>query len=49
MGGVVPKKDHDLLKNLGIAAIFGQEDKLDDVVARVKELALAHYQASRPD
>jgi len=47
MGGVIPNKDHDLLKSHGIAAIFGQEDSIDKVVARVRELALAHHQASR--
>jgi methylmalonyl-CoA mutase C-terminal domain/subunit len=47
MGGVIPGKDHDLLKSQGIAAIFGQEDSIDKVVGRVRELALAHHQASR--
>ena len=47
MGGVVPSKDHDLLKSLGISAIFGQEDRLDDVVSEVKELALAHHRATQ--
>jgi len=47
MGGVIPGKDHDLLKSQGIAAIFGQEDKIDDVVAKVRNLALAHHRASR--
>jgi methylmalonyl-CoA mutase cobalamin-binding domain/chain len=47
MGGVIPGKDHDLLKSQGIAAIFGQEDSIDKVVARVRELALAHHRGSR--
>ncbi len=47
MGGVIPSKDHDLLKSLGVAAIFGQEVPLDTVVAKVRELALAHHTASR--
>ncbi len=47
MGGVIPSKDHDLLKSQGVAAIFGQEDKIDQVVAKVRELALAHQRASR--
>ncbi len=47
MGGVIPGKDHDLLKSQGIAAIFGQEDTIDKVVAKVRELALAHHRASR--
>jgi methylmalonyl-CoA mutase C-terminal domain/subunit len=47
MGGVIPSKDHDLLKSQGIAAIFGQEDTLDHVVGKVKELALAHHRAGR--
>jgi methylmalonyl-CoA mutase C-terminal domain/subunit len=47
MGGVIPSKDHDLLKSLGVAALFGQEDRLDEVVAKVKELALAHHKAAR--
>ena len=47
MGGVIPGKDHDLLKSQGVAAIFGQEDTIDKVVAKVRELALAHHRASR--
>ncbi len=47
MGGVIPSKDHDLLKSLGVAALFGQEDRLEEVVAKVKELALAHHKATR--
>jgi len=47
MGGVIPGKDRDLLKSQGIAAIFGQEDTIDKVVAKVRELALAHHLASR--
>ena len=47
MGGVIPSKDHDLLKSHGIAAIFGQEVPLDAVIAKVKELALAHHRGSR--
>jgi len=47
MGGVIPGKDHDLLKSHGVAAIFGQEVPLDAVIAKVKELALAHHRRSR--
>jgi methylmalonyl-CoA mutase C-terminal domain/subunit len=47
MGGVIPSKDHDLLKSLGVAALFGQEDRLEEIVAKVKELALAHHKAAR--
>jgi methylmalonyl-CoA mutase C-terminal domain/subunit len=47
LGGVIPQKDHDLLKSHGVTAIFGQEVPLDEVVAKVRELALAHHKASR--
>lgn len=40
VGGVIPYSDHDALKKLGIAAIFGQEDSLDDMVRKVKEIAI---------
>jgi methylmalonyl-CoA mutase C-terminal domain/subunit len=39
MGGVIPKRDHEPLHALGVAAIFGQEDSLESIVATCKELA----------
>jgi methylmalonyl-CoA mutase C-terminal domain/subunit len=39
MGGVIPKQDHARLRELGVAAIFGQEDDLEAVIAKCKELA----------
>lgn len=39
LGGVIPYHDHELLKKLGVEAIFGQEDSLDDMVQKVKEIA----------
>lgn len=39
LGGVIPPADHEKLLAAGIAAIFGQEDALEAIVARVKILA----------
>jgi methylmalonyl-CoA mutase C-terminal domain/subunit len=39
MGGVIPKKDHEPLRALGVSAIFGQEDAIETIVAKCKELA----------
>lgn len=39
MGGVIPQKDREELKQLGIAAVFGQETPMDVVVEEVKKLA----------
>ncbi len=39
VGGVIPYRDHAPLKKLGIAAIFGQEDSLDDMVKKIMEIA----------
>ena len=39
MGGVIPKKDHESLRALGVSAIFGQEDTIETIVAKCKELA----------
>jgi methylmalonyl-CoA mutase C-terminal domain/subunit len=38
MGGVIPKQDHDALRQLGVSDIFGQEDTIEDVVARCRAL-----------
>jgi methylmalonyl-CoA mutase, C-terminal domain len=39
IGGVIPRGDHAALAALGVGAIFGQEDALEDVVQRVRALA----------
>ncbi len=39
VGGVVPPGDVAKLKQIGVAEVFGQEAALDDMVARVRELA----------
>ncbi len=39
LGGVIPYHDHEYLKKLGVAAIFGQEDSLDVMVEIVQEIA----------
>ncbi len=41
VGGVIPRKDFEALKSMGIAAIFGQEDPLDKVVKECRRLAEA--------
>ncbi len=39
LGGVIPEADHQALKKLGVAAIFGPETPLTTVVDAVRELA----------
>ena len=39
VGGVIPPADVVRLKALGVAEVFGQETALDDMVAKVRELA----------
>jgi methylmalonyl-CoA mutase C-terminal domain/subunit len=41
IGGVIPPEDRERLKEIGIAAIYGQEATLQDIVAGVKALARA--------
>ncbi len=38
MGGVIPPADRDRLRALGIDAVFGQEARLDEIVAAVRQL-----------
>jgi methylmalonyl-CoA mutase C-terminal domain/subunit len=38
VGGVIPPADVPVLKELGVAEVFGQEATLDQIVARVKQL-----------
>lgn len=37
VGGTIPKQDHAALRDLGVAAIFTAEMKLDDVVKSLAE------------
>ncbi len=39
MGGVIPEDDRGRLAGLGVDAVFGQEAKLDEIVAAVRRLA----------
>ena len=38
MGGVIPPADRARLRALGIDAVFGQEARLDEIVAAVRKL-----------
>src|SRR5256884_867831 len=39
VGGIIPESDHDALKKLGVAAVFGPESPLGAVVEAVRMLA----------
>ena len=39
MGGVIPPDDRERLRQLGVAAVYGQEASLADVVAGIQTLA----------
>ncbi|MEK6606733.1 MAG: cobalamin-dependent protein [Myxococcota bacterium] len=39
VGGVIPDRDRAALARAGIAAVFGQEDAMPEVVEQVKRLA----------
>ena len=41
IGGVIPPADRERLKQIGVAAIYGQEATLEQIVAGVKALARA--------
>jgi len=38
MGGVIPPDDRERLRAIGVDAVFGQEARLDEIVAAVREL-----------
>jgi methylmalonyl-CoA mutase C-terminal domain/subunit len=38
MGGVIPPDDRERLRALGVDAVFGQEARLDEIVAAVRKL-----------
>lgn len=40
VGGVIPKEDIEVLKRLGVAAIFTSEICLDDIVKTIKNMAI---------
>ncbi len=39
MGGVIPPDDRERLRALGVDAVFGQEARLEEIVAAVRKLA----------
>ncbi len=39
MGGVIPPQDREKLRAIGVAAVFGQEASLEEIVGAVKKLA----------
>jgi methylmalonyl-CoA mutase C-terminal domain/subunit len=39
MGGVIPPDDRERLRQIGVAAVYGQEASLADVVAGIQTLA----------
>ncbi|HEX2572550.1 MAG TPA: cobalamin B12-binding domain-containing protein [Polyangia bacterium] len=39
MGGVIPPDDRERLRQIGVAAVYGQEASLADVVAGIQNLA----------
>jgi methylmalonyl-CoA mutase C-terminal domain/subunit len=41
VGGVIPRRDREDLVAMGVAAVFGQEDALDEVVKECRRLAEA--------
>lgn len=42
LGGIVPEADHPKLREMGLAAVFNPGSAIDDIVAKVKELAAQH-------
>ena len=41
VGGVIPRKDYEALREMGVTAIFGQEDSLEMIVKECRRLAEA--------
>ncbi len=39
VGGVIPPEDVKTLESMGVAAVFGQEATLEEIVSRVRTLA----------
>jgi methylmalonyl-CoA mutase C-terminal domain/subunit len=48
VGGVIPPADVSRLKELGVAEVFGQETTIEEIVARVRALALRHQNGGQP-
>jgi len=45
VGGVIPAADHPALRAAGVAAIFGQESSLEDMVEMIRRLGREHQAA----
>src|SRR5439155_8769763 len=47
LGGVIPEADRRALEQAGVAAVFGQESSLDEMVETIRRLGREH-QAAQP-
>jgi methylmalonyl-CoA mutase C-terminal domain/subunit len=45
LGGVIPEADQPALRAVGVAAIFGQESSLDEMVETIRRLGREHQAA----
>jgi len=45
LGGVIPEADRPALREAGVAAIFGQESSLADMIESIRRLAREHQAA----
>src|SRR5690349_18351197 len=48
VGGIIPDADHEALKKVGVAAVFGQESPLGAIVETVKTLAAGEKLPEKP-
>ena len=40
IGGIIPKADHQFLKNLGVSAIFGPGSNINEIAIKLLNLLL---------
>ena len=45
LGGVIPEADRPALRAAGVAAIFGQESSLEEMIESIRRLAREHQAA----
>jgi LAO/AO transport system ATPase len=49
LGGIVPVADHAKLREIGVAAVFNPGSPLDEIIAKLRELAAARRTPQRAD
>ncbi len=44
LGGIIPEKDHEAVREMGVAAVFNPGSSVNDIITTVREIAAANHE-----